>query len=73
MKKRFIIIGTSAAGIGCANKLRQLNPESEIVLISDEKENPYNKCFLADYLAGEKNQEQVYTLTPELVAKKILP
>ena len=72
MQKRFIIIGTSAAGIGCAHKLRQLNSEAEIILISDEPENPYNKCFLVDYLSGEKTEEQVYTLTPEMVHKKNL-
>ncbi len=70
MQQQFIIIGTSAAGVGCAQKLRQLNPDAQVMLISDEKEMPYNKCFLADYLSEEKTIDQVYTLTPKLVEQK---
>lgn len=61
MKKRHIIIGTSAAAIGCLNKLRALDAESEIMCISHEQEFPYNKCFLIDRWDGQKTQEQVYT------------
>lgn len=61
MKKKHIIIGTSAAGIGAAQKLRQIDQESDIVCISDEPDFPYNKCFFADYLAGRKQQQELYT------------
>ena len=61
MKKTHIIIGTSAAAIGALNKLRSLDPESEIICISDEKELPYNKCFLVDAWKGEKYDSQVAT------------
>lgn len=61
MLKKHIIIGTSAAGIGAAQKLRQLDQKSEILCISDEAQMPYNKCFLADCLAGRKNRDEVYT------------
>ncbi len=63
MKKKYIIIGASAAGIACANRLRQLDGESEILCISQEKEIPYNKCFLADYCAGIKKEEEIFILT----------
>ena len=65
MKKKFVIIGTSAAGIACANRLRQLDANSDIVCISDEIESPYNKCMLADYASGTKQEHEVYTLTKE--------
>lgn len=61
MNKTHIIIGTSAAGIGVLNKLRALDPQSTIICISDEKEFPYNKCFLADFCAGSKSLEAVRT------------
>jgi len=70
MKKTHIIIGASAAGIGAVNKLRQLDPESHIICISDEVESPYNKCMLADYLSGIKEEQQVYTLTAEQAKQK---
>ncbi len=70
MKKTYLIIGASAAGISAVNKIRQLDPDATIVCISDEAEFPYNKCFLADYLAGSKTQEQLAIFTPELVRQK---
>lgn len=58
MKKRYLIIGASAAGVSAAAKIRQLDADAEIVCFSAEKEAPYNKCFLADYLSGSKTQAQ---------------
>lgn len=59
MRKKHIIIGTSAAGIAAATTLRQLNKEDEIMCITQEAEVPYNKCFLVDYVAQRKNLDQV--------------
>ena len=70
MNKTHIIIGASAAGIAAAQKLRQLDAQSTIVMISDEQEAPYNKCMLADYMAGIKHEHQVYTLSLEQAAQK---
>jgi nitrite reductase (NADH) large subunit len=70
MKKKYIIIGASAAGIACANRLRQLDAESEILCISQEKEIPYNKCFLADYCAGLKQEEEILILTQAHAVQK---
>ncbi|MFS8507414.1 MAG: FAD-dependent oxidoreductase [Candidatus Babeliales bacterium] len=54
MNNRYVIIGASAAGIAAATKLRQLDQEAEIVVVSQETDLPYNKCFLADYLSEKK-------------------
>jgi len=70
MNKKYVIIGASAAGIACANRLRQLDKESEIICISDEIESPYNKCLLADYMAGTKEQKEIYTLTLDQAQQK---
>jgi NAD(P)H-nitrite reductase large subunit len=70
MKKKHIIIGVAAAGIGAAQKLRQLDPNASIICISDENEIPYNKCNLADYVSGLKTENQMYTLTKEQAANK---
>jgi len=63
---RYIIIGISAAAVGTINKLRQLDASAQILVFSDEKELPYNKCFLADYVAGQKEEQSVFTLSPAL-------
>lgn len=61
MGKKFVVIGVSAAGIGCLSKLRQLAPDATIIALSYEPELPYNKCFLADYLGNNKTAEQLLT------------
>lgn len=68
MVKQYVIIGVSAAGIGCMSKLRQLDPEAAIIALSDEPDFPYNKCFLVDYVSGTKTQEQIYTKAPTFFA-----
>lgn len=70
MTKKHLIIGTSAAGISAANTLRNVDAEAEIICISQEAELPYNKCLLADYMLGLKNQEDVITLTPQKAQQK---
>lgn len=59
MQKTHVIIGTSAAGIGAITTLKRIDPESEIIIITAQAEFPYNKCFLADYLAQKKDEQQL--------------
>lgn len=70
MTKTYVIIGTSAAGIGAAYRLRMLDASARIICISQEKEIPYNKCFIVEYLSGERNEQQLLTLTPESAQQK---
>ena len=65
MAKKFLIIGTSAAGIGAAVKLRTLDDSIDITCITAEAEMPYNRCLLADFVAGEKSIAQVSTKTQD--------
>lgn len=68
MSKKIIIVGASAAGISALHTLRKLSPEYALVCISQEKELPYNKCFLADYFSGIKKENEIFIspITPEL-------
>ncbi len=63
--KKYIIIGNSAAGIAAIRTLRSLDPRATIICYSDEEESPYNKCFLADYISGDKSEADTYTLKKE--------
>lgn len=65
MAKKFLVIGTSAAGIGAAVKLRSLDDSIDITCITAEAEMPYNRCLLADFVAGEKSITQVSTKTQD--------
>ena len=60
MSKRYLLIGASAASMGALHKLRQLDPEAQITIFSSEKELPYNKCLLADFLAGITTADRLH-------------
>lgn len=60
MKKKYVIIGNSAAGLAAVNRLKELDPESKIICISKESEKPYNKCRLTDYLSGDIQEKDVF-------------
>lgn len=70
MKKKYVIIGASAAGIGAINKLRQFDPTAEIICISAQTVLPYNKCLLADFLSEAKSEDQIRIFTEKLKAEK---
>lgn len=69
-KTKYLIIGSSAAGLAAALELRKLDPSAQITCLTSEFEQPYNKCFLVDYLAGEQDLAAVYLYTPEFLAQQ---
>lgn len=68
-KKTYLIIGNSAGGLAAMRTLRKLDADATIICISDEAELPYNKCFIADYVAGAKTDQDVITLTQATIAQ----
>lgn len=61
MAKTHLIIGSSAASMGVLSKLRALDPQSRIICISSSTQMPYNTCLLADYVAGIREEQSLYT------------
>lgn len=55
----YVIIGSSAAGIGAAAKLRDLDQTSTITCLTAESVPPYNRCLLADVLATKKTAASI--------------
>lgn len=49
---RFVIIGNSAAGIGAAEAIRQVDKKSPLTIISDEPEFAYSRSLISYELAG---------------------
>jgi 3-phenylpropionate/trans-cinnamate dioxygenase ferredoxin reductase component len=58
MKQKVVIIGTGHGGIQAASSLREEGFEGEIVLISDEKETPYQKPPLSKGFLQDKQTEE---------------
>lgn len=55
---KYVIIGSSAAGISAAEELRKLEVSAEITMISME-EHVYSRCMLHKYLSGERTADGI--------------
>ncbi len=55
---KYVVLGSSAAGINGARELRRIAPDCEIVLISKDK-NIYSRCILHQYLGGQRDLEKL--------------
>ena len=64
--KTHIIIGSSAAGLSAAMTLSRHDVQASIICISDEQEQPYNKCFLVDYVSAGRSRQELFTLRSSL-------
>jgi NAD(P)H-nitrite reductase large subunit len=51
--RRYLIVGSGAAGIAAAEAIRSQDPAGQIVLISEEQQGYYSRPGLAYYLTGE--------------------
>ncbi len=61
---KFVVIGASAAGTNVVRKLRDLNPEAEIVMISEDTAI-YSRCILYHHLKGERDLEGLNFVGPD--------
>ena len=56
---KYVVIGSSAAGINGIRELRKLDKTAEIVLISKDSEI-YSRCILHHYLGGKRTIPELY-------------
>ena len=55
---KYVVLGASAAGISGARRLRELDQEAEIVLISTD-EHIYSRCILHHYVEGQRDLKRL--------------
>ena len=55
----YVIIGNSAAAVGCIEALRKCDPKGSITVISDEKHHVYSRPLISYYLAGKVTPENM--------------
>lgn len=60
---KYVVIGASAAGTNVIRKLRELDPQGEIVLISEDTAI-YSRCILYHHLKGERDLEGLNFVGP---------
>lgn len=56
--KKYVVIGSSAAGVNGIRELRKYDKDAEIVLISKDRDI-YSRCILHEYLAGKRSLERL--------------
>ena len=74
---KYLIIGASAAGLSAALKIKELDVDGEITVLSEEEFLPYSKMSLPYLLSGEcSKEEDLYLRIPEgvklLLDKKVV-
>lgn len=57
-KMKYVVLGSSAAGVNGVRELRKLDPSCEIVLISKDS-SIYSRCILHQYLSGKRTLERL--------------
>ena len=55
---RYVVLGSSAAGINAVRELRRRDPGADIVLVSQD-EAIYSRCILHHYLGGQRDLERL--------------
>ena len=53
MKKRYVIVGGSIAGVSCVEGIRSRDPEGEITVLSAEPVSNYGRPLISYYLEGK--------------------
>ena len=57
---RYVIIGSSAAGISAVEAIRTKDKDSKIIVISDEKNPLYSRCLISYLLAGTIDEKKIW-------------
>ena len=60
---RFVIIGNSAAGVNAAQELRAADKDSQITIVSSEKDMAYSRCLISRFLDGRLKADGLYFKT----------
>lgn len=56
---KYVIIGNSAAGIGCVEGIRSVDSGGEIVIFSDEPYHTYSRPLISYYLQGKTDLPKI--------------
>lgn len=67
---RYLIVGGGIAGTTAAEELRQLDPDSQIVLLSEESHRLYSRVLLPFYVSGQIEREKCFLKRPAWYAER---
>jgi len=67
---KHVIIGNSFAGVFAAEAIRRTEPESEILIVSRERQHVYSRAMIHEMLAGMVQEPMVYLRDWDYYEKK---
>lgn len=62
---KYVILGSSAAGLFAAEAIRQQEPQAEITILTADDNPSYSRCLTTYYLAGDIDESQLFLRPPE--------
>ena len=65
----YVIIGNSAAAVGCISGIRETDSAGKITVISDEKYHTYSRPLISYWLEGRVSDEKIYYREPDFYEK----
>ena len=65
---RYVVLGSSAAGVNGVRELRRHQPDAEIILVSKD-DAIYSRCILHHYMSGMRSKEQLCFAEPDFAAR----
>lgn len=64
---KYVVLGASAAGISGIKRLRELDPDAEITLISTDK-HIYSRCIMHHYMEGIRDLDRLMFVDKDFIA-----
>lgn len=59
MEKNYVIVGNSAAAIGCVESIRQVDTKGSILIVSDEPHHTYSRPLISYLLWGKTDRQRM--------------
>ena len=59
MEKNYVIVGNSAAAIGCVEGIRQVDQKGSILIVSDEPHHTYSRPLISYLLWGKTDRQRM--------------
>jgi len=56
----YVIIGNGPAGVSAIERIRDIDTESKIILISQENNPPYSRIMTPEYMTGEVDEADIF-------------
>ena len=68
MAEIYVIVGTGAAGMAAAERIRLYKKDATVIMMSID-EHSHSRCMLHKFLGGERTEEELSFVEPDFFEK----